>query len=194
MRNRVDAVDLAGPEAGYPATPFERMFQSARQQGLGITIHAGEAEGPANVWQAIEFGASRIGHGVRSVHDPKLVSGLAHGGITLECCPTCNVVTQAVPSLEQHPIDRFLDAGVAATISTDARTCLPTTLQQEIESVVTTFGWQRQRELEVQRAAARAAFTTLERRRELLELIDRAEGLSPGESGAREPSVPCSRC
>ena len=115
----VAGVDLAGPEAGHPVQPFAEMFWRAQAAGLGITIHAGEADGPSSVREAVELGATRIGHGVRASHDLRLVSELARDGITLECCPSSNVVTHAVPSLEQHPIDMLHAEGVPTTVSTD---------------------------------------------------------------------------
>lgn len=171
MPGVVAAVDLAGPEAGHPAEPFREMFGLAQAAGLGITIHAGEADGPASVREAVDLGATRIGHGVRSSHDLRLLTELARDGITLECCPSSNVVTRAVPSLEAHPIDLLYQEGVPTTVSTDARTCLDITLGSELELLTTVHGWDHVRHAQAQRTAATAAFVSEERRAELLEAV-----------------------
>lgn len=170
----VRGLDLAGPEAGFPATPFREAFRAAADAGLGITIHAGEAAGPDSVRQALELGATRIGHGVRSIQDPELVKTLARDGITLECAPRCNVVTGAVESLDTHPIDRLHGAGVPTTVNTDTRTALATTIEHELDALASGLGWDRTRALRAQRDAALAAFVTESRRRELLAMIDDA--------------------
>src|SRR5690606_41227886 len=58
-------LDLAGPEAGFPASRFGAQFARARAEGLRVTIHAGEGDGPASIADALETGAERLGHGVR---------------------------------------------------------------------------------------------------------------------------------
>ena len=70
-------VDLAGDEAGYPAALFAPAFRLAHEIGLPVTIHAGEAAGPRSVWDALRLGPRRIGHGVRSAEDPRLLEHLA---------------------------------------------------------------------------------------------------------------------
>ena len=77
-RDQLVGIDLAGDEAGFPAALFVEHFRRRREAGLGVTVHAGEADGPHSVWAAIrELGAQRIGHGFRSVEDPRLVDYLA---------------------------------------------------------------------------------------------------------------------
>ena len=167
LPGRVQGVDIAGPEAGHPAAPFGGFFAAASDRGLGITIHAGEAAGPASVWEALDMGATRIGHGVRSVRDPELVATLAQRRTTLECCPTGNVLTTAVDRIDAHPIDELHRAGVPTTVNTDARTSIPTTIGDELALLDRTFGWDRDRVTAAQLAAADAAFLDPAQRREL---------------------------
>jgi adenosine deaminase len=113
---------------------FEASFKEVIAAGGQITIHAGEASGPENIWEAIELlGAQRIGHGITSVQDPVLMRYLADKQICLEMCPTSNWLTQAVPSLEEHPLPKALRAGVPVSINTDDPTVFGTTLPQEIQ-------------------------------------------------------------
>ena len=57
----------------FPPAPFEPVYEHAREMGLRLTIHAGEAVGPESVWGALGLGVERIGHGVRSIEDELLM-------------------------------------------------------------------------------------------------------------------------
>lgn len=119
-RDGITALDLAGDELGFPGSLFLSHFNRARDAGLRITVHAGEAAGPESIWQAIrELGAERIGHGVKAVEDAALMEFLAKQRIGVESCLTSNIQTSTVPSLVQHPLKTFLEHGVLASINTD---------------------------------------------------------------------------
>ena len=97
-------LDLAGDEVNYPLEPFIEILRDARREGLGLTVHAGEATGAFSVRRAIEeLGADRIGHGVRAREDPAVIDMLLNTGVTLEMCPTSNIHTATVPQLSRHP-------------------------------------------------------------------------------------------
>ncbi len=113
-------VDLAGPEEGFPCRMYKDVFKPALLAGLPVTIHAGEACGPENVWEAIDLlGARRIGHGINSIHDQELMKRLARDQILLETCPTSNYITRSIAEWPEHPLPRFLEAGIPVSISTD---------------------------------------------------------------------------
>ncbi|WP_272516851.1 adenosine deaminase [Providencia sp. PROV209] len=119
-RDKLCALDLAGDELGFPGALFEEHFTKARNTGLNITVHAGEAAGAASIWHAIKhLGAQRIGHGVKAIEDPELIEFLAKNNIGIESCLTSNIQTSTVPSLAQHPLKTFLSHGVLASINTD---------------------------------------------------------------------------
>jgi adenosine deaminase len=126
-------VDLAGNEAGYPAALFEPAFRLTRESGLPATIHAGEAAGPRSVWEALRLGPRRIGHGVRSAEDPRLLEHLAAAGITLEVALTSNVQTGAARSLAQHQLATLVTAGVRVALCTDNPVVSDTRLSREYE-------------------------------------------------------------
>jgi adenosine deaminase len=90
---------------------------------LGITIHAGEAsveESRINVRDAIEqMAADRIGHGLHIINDPDLIQLVIDNDITLELCPTSNLITGSIPAIEAHPFKKLIEAGVKTTINTD---------------------------------------------------------------------------
>ncbi len=138
----VVGLDLAGKENGYPPDLFIEPFRIARDASLGITVHAGEDAGADSVRGAIEdLGATRIGHGVRIVQDPEVVALAKDLGVTLETCPTSNVLTHAVDSLENHPLRKLFDAGVHVTVNTDDPTVCGIRLSDEYALVMDRFGF-----------------------------------------------------
>lgn len=120
QKEHLAALDLAGDERGWPAALFREHFARGRDAGLAVTVHAGEADGPASIWSALrDLGATRLGHGVRAADDPALLDYLGEHGIGLEMNLTSNVQTATVASYAAHPLKRFLDLGLRATINTD---------------------------------------------------------------------------
>ncbi|HEY8678982.1 MAG TPA: adenosine deaminase [Candidatus Dormibacteraeota bacterium] len=136
--------DLAGDEAGHPPVLHEDAFRVARSLGLNLTIHAGEAAGPESVRQAIAMGAVRLGHGIRAQEDPDVLATIKEEGIQLDTAPTSNAHTKAVRRYEDHPVRRFYEAGIKATISTDSRTVSNITLSEEFTKVAQRLGCSRE--------------------------------------------------
>ncbi len=133
--------DIAGAERPFPPVLFKEAYALARRMGFRLTAHAGEDTGPQNVWSALDdLGVERIGHGVTSVQDKALMRRLAADRVTLEVCITSNVHTGAVPSVEEHPLRRFLEAGVPVTLASDNPTVSSTTLTQEYLLAIDAFG------------------------------------------------------
>ncbi|MDX1449253.1 MAG: adenosine deaminase [Acidimicrobiia bacterium] len=172
--------DIAGPEAGYPPEAHLEAFGITAAGGLGITIHAGEADGLASIASALhECGAQRIGHGVRIVDDIEddrlgpIATEIRDRRIPLEMCPRSNVDTGAVLSLADHPIDRLLRLGFTVTVSCDNRLMSGTSPVTELAALVDAFGWGMAEVAEVTRNAAAAAFAPPQRVASLLARIDR---------------------
>ncbi|MGM0357066.1 adenosine deaminase [Streptomyces sp. ECR3] len=123
---------LGGPEIGVPRPQFKPYFDRAIAAGLRSVPHAGETTGPETVWDALrELRAERIGHGTSSARDPKLLAHLAVHRIPLEVCPTSNIATRAVATLEEHPLRAFVDAGVLVTVNSDDPPMFGTDLNTE---------------------------------------------------------------
>lgn len=129
-RGDVVALDVAGPE-DLPLAPFAPLLKRGARHGLGITIHAGEARGPASVREAIALGATRIGHGVRAAHDMKLLEEIRRRGIAFEMCLTSNIQTGAVRRPEEHPLPALFKEGHRVTINTDDPQVCGTNLVRE---------------------------------------------------------------
>ena len=136
--NSVSGITLGGAERQYPPELFAEHYRLARDAGLHLTVHAGEAVGPESVWGAIRgLGVERIGHGVRSIEDPRLVDNLVEKQIPLEICPTSNLRTGIYRSYDEHPVRRLYEAGVPISINTDDPTFFRTTLAKEFEHLST---------------------------------------------------------
>ncbi len=116
-------LDLADNEEGFDSKPFSPFFLKAKEAGLGITVHSGEANTPKSPTypkDAIEhLGASRIGHGLMIYKDPEMIEYVKRQGAVLELCPTSNYLTNAISKIKDHPIKKLKDLGVKVTINTD---------------------------------------------------------------------------
>ena len=167
----VCAADLAGAEALFATETFEDVFALARELNIPYTIHAGEAAGPESVYKALEFGAKRLGHGVRSAEDAALLKQLAKDGITLELCPTSNLNTNIFNTIEEYPLLSLMEAGVRVTINTDNIMVSGVSLQSEWEKVVNMFHLTRAQILQLQKNSAEAVFADDSVRQWLLEQI-----------------------
>ncbi len=128
----VIGIGLGGSEQKFPPEPFESVYQFARDKDFHRVAHAGEAAGAESVWGAIEkLDVERIGHGVRSIEDPKLVKYLKEKQIPLEVCVTSNLKTVVFPSIAAHPIKQFYDDGLLVTINSDDPTMFGATIRDE---------------------------------------------------------------
>ena len=155
----VCGITLGGAEHEYPPEQFAEHYRLARNAGLRLTVHAGEAVGPEGVWGAIRsLGVERIGHGVRAIEDPKLVEYLAEKQIPLEVCPTSNLRTGVYRSYDEHPVRRLYEAGVPISISTDDPTFFGTSLAEEFEHL-STLGFSDAELLDLLKNGFRHAFS-----------------------------------
>ncbi|MBG0822851.1 adenosine deaminase [Planomonospora sp. ID91781] len=166
--DEVIGVGLAGDES-HPLAPFAEVLGAAREAGLHLVHHAGEAAGAASVREALDLGhAERLGHGIRVLDDDALVARVRGSGIPLEVCPTSNVLLGLVPSLAEHPLPRLLAAGLAVTVNTDGETALA----DEYARLREVFGYGDDVLAELARASIRASFAPRELEAELLTGVD----------------------
>ncbi|MBQ8166296.1 MAG: adenosine deaminase [Lachnospiraceae bacterium] len=126
------ALDLAGDESMFPNESFEALFKKAKDMGIPFTIHSGECGRTQNVRLAMEYGATRIGHGIALIKDIQLMEDIKNKGIGLELCPVSNFQTKAWDEYSSYPLRTFLDKGLIATINTDNRTVSNTSIKTEL--------------------------------------------------------------
>jgi len=172
----VVAIDLAGPEAGFPPSLHHDALGLARDAGLRVTIHAGEGDGLESIAGAIAEGAERIGHGARIVEDCRVEDGeivevgplaaeVRDRRIPLELCPTSNIHTRMWPTHRDHPIGALFRAGFAVTVNTDNRLMSGITMTHEFEVLTGKQGFGVEDLHRVTATAAAAAFCDDETRR-----------------------------
>jgi len=136
---------IGGDEARGPAEWFVEIFREAREAGLHLTAHAGEATGPASIRSAVEqLGAERIGHGLTAIQDPAVMALLRERRIPLEVCPSSNVSTGLLARFEDHPLPRFLEAGLRVTLNSDDPAMFGTSLQEEFLRAARAFSLTRE--------------------------------------------------
>jgi adenosine deaminase len=129
----VIGIGLGGSEKNGPAKDFVSVFEKARAAGLHVVAHAGEDMGSESVRDTIDLlHAERIGHGISSVHDEKLMDYLAEKRIPLEVCPTSNIFTQTyATTIENHPVKKLFDKNINVTINSDDPSLFSTSLMNE---------------------------------------------------------------
>lgn len=160
-KDRISALDLAGDELNFPATMFIEHFKKARDAGLNITVHAGEAAGPESIWDAINLlGATRIGHGVAAIKDMKLMDYLVEHTISIESCPTSNYQTATISDIRQHPLRTFFDHGVNVFLNTDDPAVSNIDIANEYNVANTILGFNSDELSQIQRNGVKAAFLT----------------------------------
>lgn len=111
---------LSNDERRGDTTEFHRAFDIAHAAGLAAVPHGGELLGPAHLDEISEhLRPHRIGHGVRAVEDPELLSRLIEQGVTFEVCPTSNVALGVYPDLASVPVAALLEAGAKVALGAD---------------------------------------------------------------------------
>jgi adenosine deaminase len=192
--------DLAGPEAGYPADDHLAAVRLARESGLGLTIHAGEHDGPESIWRALgRCGAGRIGHGARVIEDCVVRGGrivelgplariVRDQRVPLEICITSNVHTGLADGPADHPVGLLADAGFTVTLNTDNRLMSSTDLTREFSLAHRELGMSIESLGELTAAAIGAGFGDWSARRHLIETVVRPAYTAYGgpDEGARD--------
>lgn len=164
-------LDLADNEVGFDSKPFRNVFNRAKASGLGITVHAGEADvpkAPEFVIDAIEIlDATRIGHGLQIYRDTEVMNIVRDRKIVLELCPTSNILTNAVGSLEKHPFRRLMEHGILTTINTDDPSIFNTDLVREYEVLEQHQNFSMAEFEQCAQWAAESSFIPLEKRKKV---------------------------
>src|SRR5487761_1382006 len=179
-KDGVVAFGIGGDEERGPAELFVDVFREARELGLHVTAHAGESAGPESVRQAIELlGAERIGHGLSAAEDPAVLDLLAERRTPIEVCPTSNVCTGLIASVEQHPLPRFLEAGLCVTLNSDDPALFGANLEDELNLLHSAFGLSAEAITEICANGILASFDAENNKRALLAELQKSAEQDP---------------
>ncbi|MBL4908159.1 MAG: adenosine deaminase [Sneathiella sp.] len=150
---------MGGDEAQFHPKDFAPAFNLAHNAGYATTNHAGEFGGPKSIRDTLNhLPVQRIGHGVRSIEDPKLVEELVRRKIPLELCPGSNISTGLFGSYEEHPFDRLKEAGCLVTLSSDDPPFFATSVGKEYDRVANAFGYDEENLRQITHNSLDAAF------------------------------------
>jgi adenosine deaminase/aminodeoxyfutalosine deaminase len=157
--HNVIGIGIGGDERRGPAVWFRDLYTKAADQGLRLTVHAGESMGPESIWSALrDLKAERIGHGLTAVEDPELMDYLAEHQIPIEICLSSNLRTGCCPSIADHPLPTYIEHGLLVTLNTDDPEMFETTLNGEYELATEGYGLSIQQLKELAKNSTRAAF------------------------------------
>jgi aminodeoxyfutalosine deaminase len=168
-------IGIGGDERRTGAEPFRELFQEARDAGLRLTAHAGETMGPESIWAALNIGAERIGHALSAQLDSDLMEVLAERQVPLEICVTSNVRTGCCPTLEEHPVRRYFDAGLMVTLNSDDPAMFESDLQDEYRVAHDAFGFTAEHLRELAANSIEASFLPAVRKVALLHQIEQVK-------------------
>jgi aminodeoxyfutalosine deaminase len=165
-------IGIGGDERNGPAEQFRDAYSEARDAGLRLTVHAGEAVGPESIWGALNIGAERLGHALTAIHDAELMHLLAERQIPLEICVTSNLKTGCCARLKDHPVRRYFDQGLMVTLNSDDPTMFGSDLEGEYLLAHNEFGFTEEHLRELASNSIEASFLPPEQKVRWLRQIE----------------------
>ena len=169
---RVVGVDLAGAEKLHPCPYFKKVFDKAKEYGLNITIHAGEATGSEEIMYALDNGAMRIGHGVHLSLDEETVKRVKEKNICFEFCPTSNLQTKSLPNYESVPLREFMNRGIDVCINADNMTVSNVSAISEMRQLVKTFNLTKDEVYDIYAVAIKHCFASEKEKKRLIQILN----------------------
>lgn len=168
----VTGFGLGGDEAGFPPELFREAYAIARQANLECTVHAGEFAPASGMVSAMEnLPIKRIGHGVNAIYSPETMVMLKERNIALEICPSSNIFLGLFKNMEEHPLPKFVEAGIACSINSDDPPFMRTTLSEEYKRVQKTWQFSDAIMENFTEMAIKAAFVDENTRKKLLDRL-----------------------
>ncbi len=176
----VVGIERGGSEHDYPPAQFKTVYDRAREMGLRLVAHAGEALGWKSVVDAIEcLGVERIGHGLTAQHSPEAVRLLKEKGVTVETCPVSNVRTGICKDIKSHPVRQYYDQGISISVNSDDPTMFGTDMNNEYMNLHEIHGFTVAELFDISLNSVRTSFLSEEKKREqLVEFQGRYEKIS----------------
>ncbi len=167
-------IGIGGDERRGPAELFRGLYSEARDAGLHLTVHAGEAVGPESIWGALNLGAERLGHALTAIEDPELVHVLAERQIPVEICMTSNLRTGCCARLQDHPVRRYFDSGLLVTLNSDDPAMFGSNLEGEFLLAHQEFGFTEEHLRELAANSIEASFLPAEQKVRWLHQIEQS--------------------
>lgn len=175
LRERhVVGIGIGGDERRAPPEMFKDLYAYSKDNGLRLTVHAGETMGPESIWGALNIGAERIGHGLTAYADSELINVLSERQIPLEICMSSNVRTGCLDQLTRHPVRRYFEEGLMTTLNSDDPAMFSTSLEREYELAQDVFEFTDEHLRELARNSFEASFLPAERKIQFLQMVDNA--------------------
>jgi len=171
---------IGGDERRARPELFAHVYAYAARNGLRLTCHAGETNGPDSVWAALQvLKAERIGHGLHCWQDRELLAYLVQCQVPVEVSLTSNLRTGCIRILRQHPVKTYFDLGVLITLNTDDPALFETTITREYQLAQEVFGFNDVQLVQLARNSFRASFLPESKKQEYLKLFDTAAAPMP---------------
>ncbi|MFW9956753.1 MAG: adenosine deaminase [Candidatus Odinarchaeota archaeon] len=172
--HNIVSIDIGGNESTHSPKPFAPVYKCAREMGLHLVAHAGEAAGPESIWDAIRYlNVERIGHGVTAQEDPNLMEYLKRERIAIEICPVSNLRTGVISSMRNHPIREFFDKGLFVNVNSDDPSLFHTDLNNEYIQLHKHLDFTLPELFQISLNGVEAAFVNLRRKTQLRTLFIR---------------------
>lgn len=167
----VVAIDLAGAEGLFKTSNYKDLFSLANEYGIPFTIHAGEADDSSSIIEALNFGAKRIGHGVRNDQNPLVYDLLKANDVLVEMCPTSNIMTHAIENYDDYPLKDYLELGIPVCINTDDPAIENTNIIAEYDKMIELYDLSTESLYTLINNAINYAFVSDEAKEEIRELV-----------------------
>lgn len=182
-QDRILGVGLDSSELGHPPSKFRRVFDRAREAGFHLVAHAGEEGPPQYIWEALDvLGVERVDHGNRALEDDVLMKRLARDKMPLTMCPLCNVALRVIDDLRNHPLQRFLDAGVPASLHSDDPAYFGGYIHENYTSTAQALGLPAETMRDIARNGFQAAFLPPAEKQAALETLEAAAARALGSA------------
>ncbi|MCF6514724.1 adenosine deaminase [Lactobacillus sp. S2-2] len=174
ITNKVVGADLAGPEPDEYLSNFKSVYNLlVDQQEVFLTLHAGECGCIQNIYDAINEGAKRIGHGIAMKDDDKTQKYVSDNNVFIEGCPTSNLQTNAIEKYSEYPLKKWLNQGIKLTINTDNRTVSDINLTNEFKKLRDNCDMEYSDLIKLTNNAIDGAFTNDTIKNKLKELVNK---------------------
>jgi adenosine deaminase len=172
-QGQVVGFGLSNDERRGSTADFAAAFDIARRAGLACVPHGGELLGAGAVAETLAaLDPDRLGHGIRSAEDPRVLEEVVRRGVTLEVCPGSNVALGVYAGDEKVPLRQLMEAGAQIALGADDPLLFGSRLNEQYETARAVHGLSDDELAELARGSARGSRAPLPIRRKMLADID----------------------